>query len=86
MIKRMSRKKRIILKQILYENQKCCEYCGIVFKNFSEITLDHIIPKCRNGSDDLENLTLCCSDCNGKKSHRSYKKFKKLLRKIKNEK
>lgn len=31
---------------------------------FSEITLDHIIPLNQNGEDEVENLQICCYQCN----------------------
>ena len=40
-----------------------CQYCG---KQPPEAILevDHIIPKSKNGSGDIENLTTSCFDCN----------------------
>ncbi len=40
-----------------------CRYCG----KFRKLTLDHIVPKCRNGETVLPNLTWCCFSCNAKK-------------------
>lgn len=33
-------------------------------------TVDHIISRANGGRNDLENLRICCSDCNQKKSQR----------------
>ena len=39
-------------------------------------TLDHKIPQSKGGSDDMDNLVLCCPECNWKKSNRvSYEDF-----------
>lgn len=40
-----------------------CSYCG---KNWKDVTLeiDHIIPKSNWWSDNIENLTTCCRECN----------------------
>ena len=46
-----------------------CQYCG---KTPPEITLevDHIKPKIKKGTDDINNLVTACFDCNrGKSSH-----------------
>jgi hypothetical protein len=45
-----------------------CEYClvpdsGIVLKH----VIDHIVSKQHGGSDDPENLALCCGQCNSHK-------------------
>jgi len=45
-----------------------CQYCG---KTPPDVTLevDHIKPKSRKGSDDINNLTTACFDCNRGKSN-----------------
>lgn len=40
-----------------------CAYCG----STKNLTIDHIIPICRGGSDDIKNLQCLCRDCNRKK-------------------
>ena len=40
-----------------------CQYCGATRK----LTIDHIIPKSKGGSDDWDNLVVACSSCNIKK-------------------
>lgn len=44
-----------------------CRYCGS-----SEVpTVDHVIPRCQGGSDELHNLVVACRGCNSKKSGRT---------------
>jgi hypothetical protein len=45
-----------------------CAYCG---KTPPEVMLeiDHIQPKSKNGSDEIDNLITSCFDCNRGKSH-----------------
>ena len=40
-----------------------CQYCG---RKPPEVVLevDHIMPRSKNGSDDMENLITSCFDCN----------------------
>ena len=56
---------RLLLK--LYEIQNHnCPYCSNNMKD--DIHIDHIIPLSKNGSNEVHNLILCCSDCNLRKS------------------
>lgn len=41
-----------------------CRYCGD-FKG--GLTLDHVMPVSRGGTDDLENLVTACKSCNSRK-------------------
>lgn len=48
-----------------------CAYCNNHFK-YSELTLDHIIPLCKNGDNrSWLNLISACNSCNGKKGGRT---------------
>ena len=40
-----------------------CSYCGAV----ERLTIDHLIPRIRGGSDDGANLVLACNCCNSAK-------------------
>jgi HNH endonuclease len=43
----------------------CCGYCLSSQEYIpSPLTIDHIIPSARDGSDDEDNLCLACSLCN----------------------
>ena len=56
---------RMLLK--LYEIQNHnCPYCSNNMKD--DIHIDHIIPLSKNGSNEVHNLILCCSNCNLRKS------------------
>lgn len=43
-----------------------CVYCGA-----DAWHVDHVVPKCRGGTDDLDNLVPACSACNTAKGARS---------------
>ncbi len=36
-------------------------------RDHRSVNLDHVIPKCRGGSNALTNLVLCCPQCNSRK-------------------
>ena len=44
-----------------------CVYCGAD----GDLTLDHIIPRSRGGSDDDDNLATACRRCNCRKGART---------------
>lgn len=51
----------------LYELAKVCDFtCQYCFSKFpiKDLTLDHVMPKSKGGSNDHENLVLACRDCN----------------------
>lgn len=58
----------ITRKNILYRDNYTCQYCG---KEKQRLTIDHIIPKSRGGTDSWENMVTACVDCNVKKGDRT---------------
>jgi len=44
-----------------------CVYCG----SKKNLTLDHVIPKSRGGSNEWTNLVTCCSKCNRDKDNKT---------------
>ena len=57
-------------KNTLYGKQEgLCAGCRILFP-FRNLTIDHIIPQSRGGTDHLENLQLLCGACNSLKGDR----------------
>jgi 5-methylcytosine-specific restriction endonuclease McrA len=44
-----------------------CQYCGRRFTSSKGLTLDHVIPRVRGGTNTWENVVACCSPCNAKK-------------------
>jgi 5-methylcytosine-specific restriction endonuclease McrA len=53
-------------KNIFERDNNACQYCGSVS---SHLTIDHIVPKQKGGTDNWENLVTCCQFCNNKKSN-----------------
>ena len=57
--------------QFLYGKQiGNCAGCGVHFP-FSGLTVDHILPRSRGGTDHLDNLQLLCLGCNSSKGNRT---------------
>ncbi|HIC38341.1 MAG TPA: HNH endonuclease, partial [Candidatus Marinimicrobia bacterium] len=53
-------------KNIMIRDKHTCQYCG---KKSSSMTIDHIIPKERGGSDYWDNLVAACQQCNKTKDN-----------------
>ena len=49
--------------------------CHEAFKSKSDITIDHLVPKSKGGGDNIENLRLAHSICNGAKKDLSLEQF-----------
>ena len=47
-----------------------CAYCGKPL-TIKDVTLDHVIPRCRGGKTTWENLVVACVMCNDKKGSRT---------------
>lgn len=62
--------KKIVLsrKNILRRDGHRCQYCG---RADVPLTVDHVIPRARGGSDLWENLVCACVRCNNKKGDRT---------------
>lgn len=63
----------------LYEQSPYCAYCKINL-NKEEVVFDHKNPLCRDGSHTIENLCVCCKDCNQLKSFRTQDEFLVFLK------
>jgi len=48
---------------IYKRDNNTCQYCGAR----SKLTIDHVIPRSKGGTDSWENLVVACSSCNTKK-------------------
>ena len=59
-------------KNILWRDRNTCQYCAKVFPE-SKLTLDHVIPKSRDGPKSWDNLVTACKKCNQKKGNRTPK-------------
>ena len=64
-------------KDLLYGKQSGqCGGCMVMFHT-RNLTLDHIVPKAKGGTDHVENLWLLCGACNSSKGTKSQAEFLK---------
>jgi hypothetical protein len=47
-----------------------CGYCGL-FLSPENLTIDHVIPRCRGGKHEWKNVVTCCLKCNRKKGDKT---------------
>ena len=55
-----------ILENIFIESEGFCFYCGKEI-SIDQFEIDHAIPVCKGGTNDRENLRICCISCNRRK-------------------
>ncbi len=58
---------KLTRKSIFARDDHRCQYCG---RRDGGLTIDHVVPKCRGGKYEWENLVTCCLKCNNKKGNR----------------
>ena len=54
-------------KNILRRDGHACQYCG----TRERLTVDHVLPKSRGGTDTWKNLVAACIRCNNRKGNRT---------------
>lgn len=73
---RASDAKRMWRENILARDQHTCQYCG----SKDNLTLDHIIPRCKGGARwDSNNVLTACRTCNQMKGSMSLEDFSLLI-------
>lgn len=62
-------------RRIFVRDGFCCRYCGrpVQLEGHGRVraTIDHVLPKCRGGGNEYENLVTACSKCNRLKASRT---------------
>ena len=66
----------IKVRNLIYEKHgPDCHYCGIDTVSNNNRTLDHKHPVSSGGTNDADNLVVCCSRCNTSKGRKPYDEF-----------
>lgn len=63
-------RKKMHTKRRLEPGTKCA-YCGKLLSTYT-VTIDHVVPLSRGGTNDPENLRWCCKKCNTAKGSKLY--------------
>ena len=51
---------------VFKRDEYVCQYCNVALSS-KQITIDHIIPKCKGGQSSFENCVASCNECNVRK-------------------
>ena len=54
-------------RNLLRRDAHTCQYCGAA----ERLTLDHVLPRSRGGTDAWDNLVAACTRCNSRKGNRT---------------
>jgi 5-methylcytosine-specific restriction endonuclease McrA len=65
LIKRPRPQRKLTRLEIFHRDHYTCQYCG---KQTGQLTLDHVIPRYRNGEHAWENVVSACVSCNRRKA------------------
>lgn len=68
MIRRPRPQMRLTRREIFVRDRYMCQYCG---KQTRDLTIDHVMPRHRNGGHSWENLVSACRLCNHRKANRT---------------
>ena len=60
--------------RVLAASNGRCALCGATSKE-RRIEVDHVLPRSKGGSNDIENLQALCDECNRGKSNKDDRKF-----------
>lgn len=57
----------------------CCTYCNAAVEDGTQLTLDHVQPHSKGGSNSHENLVTACFRCNSARRDRSIASFARAV-------
>ncbi len=59
---------RLTRRDVFLRDRFTCQYCG---RHTKDLTLDHVVPRRRNGGHDWDNVVAACKPCNHRKAGRT---------------
>ncbi len=68
LVKRPRRERKMSRYEVLVRDAFTCQYCG---RQHHDVTIDHVIPRSRQGDHTWENVVCACGRCNRGKAGRT---------------
>jgi 5-methylcytosine-specific restriction endonuclease McrA len=65
-VPRDAHRRKITRRAVFARDGWTCQYCG----SRSNLTVDHVIPRCKGGTSSWENIVASCAPCNRRKGDR----------------
>jgi len=79
MVKRPRPQPKLTRRRVFIRDRYTCQYCG---KQIRDLTLDHVVPRHRDGEHSWTNVVSACKACNQRKAGRTpHEAGMKLLKK-----
>ena len=72
----ITQKKRLA---IYLRDGMACAYCGATVEDGAKLTLDHVKPHSKGGTNHESNLVCCCHACNSARNNRPMNTFAKAV-------
>lgn len=63
-VRRPRPKVKLSRREIFIRDKFTCQYCGTIGK---DLTVDHVVPRCRGGQHEWTNVVTSCKTCNHRK-------------------
>ena len=64
-------------RNVFLRDEYRCQYCGNIFHT-RDLSLDHVVPRCKGGPLNWENAVTCCRKCNGRKGSLDLSEIKSI--------
>lgn len=77
MIRRPRPRVKLSRREIFIRDNHTCQYCN---RQFSDLTIDHVIPRSRGGQHVWDNVVSACRACNHRKGGKSVAEARMALR------
>ncbi len=77
LVRKPLHRRKLSRREVFQRDGFSCQYCG---KRAAELTLDHVIPRCKGGQHTWENVVTACKRCNHRKAGSTLREVGMTLR------
>ena len=76
LVKRPRPQVKLTRREVFIRDNYTCQYCGLQTR---DLTIDHIVPRSRNGKHTWDNLVSACKACNHRKGGKTLQEARMRL-------